>query len=759
MGKCSSTILLLFFLLGAGVTASAQKSKLRRATQLMEALYYEEAIDLYERILEKDGQQPDAIRGLAEACRKAGQLTAAEQWYERSLALPDVTPIYFYHYGQVLLQNGKCEDAQRAFDEFLRRKPYDTRNRVLEDVCAYRQRLLERGIRRTAVDHPAFNTTGSELGAAFFGDGLVFGSVRSRSAGADAFYDLYFTRPDSLDAGTGRVVHYDTVRIFSALLNSEVNEAMVAFSRDSSEVFFTRNQLQAAGERYPVRRLEILAARRLADGSWSAPVALPFNSPEFSTAHPALSPDGQRLFFSSDRPGGFGGKDLWVSTRLGETWGNPVNLGPAINTEGDELYPFYQAGGELYFSSDGHLGLGGQDVFRSEDLGKGTWGTVENIGYPINTTADDFGLILTRDGRKGYFTSNRAGGSGGDDIYAFRPRKVWMELQLIAPEDQPLDRALALQRRGDVLPSIPDSMGHWAGWMTYDACWYLQVISPVYAPVQREICASTAGLADTLRVDWRLEPRLIVVEDTTVTANTRLGVVVNGLTDQPVADARVRLTRTDCSEEPQVFQTDEQGRFSFTWEHGCCYNLRVSASGYFTRILPNLFCIEGELADSVLLIRLSPYRLEDDQMLVQRGDSLSKQDDFQVGIRTYEDEASAIPYLLNIYYDLGRASVRSEAIPELNKLLQLLIDNPDIKLEISSHTDAQGPAEFNERLSERRARAVVSWLAAKGIPRDRLVARGYGETRLVNECADGVECSEEQHQLNRRTEFRVLGGQ
>ncbi|MCB0639343.1 MAG: OmpA family protein, partial [Lewinella sp.] len=695
----------------------------------------------------------------AEACRKSGRLPEAQEWYERTLSLPDVTPIYFYYYGQVLLQNGQCEDAQLAFDEFLRRKPYDPRNMVLGDVCAYRNRLFERGARRTAVDHPAFNTAGSDLGPAFFGEGLVFGSVRPGPRQAGAFYDLYFTQPDSIDAGTGRVIRYDSVAAFSALLNSEVNEAIVAFSPDSSEVFFTRNQLQGANDRDPVRRLEILFARRLADGGWSVPYALPFNSPDYSTAHPALAPDGQRLFFSSDRPGGFGGKDLWVSTRVGETWGSPVNLGPTINTEGDELYPYYQSGGELYFASDGHLGLGGQDIFRSEDLGSGIWSTVDNVGFPINTPADDFGLILTKDGKSGYFTSNRPGGAGGDDIYAFRPRKVWVEVQLEAPEDQALDRALALQRRSSQQPLIPDSTGRWAGWLAHDACWYLRVVSPVYAPVDREICAATAGLSDTLQLRWPLEPRLLVVEDTVMTANTLRGQVIDGLTEEPLPEAEIKLSRTDCSEDPKMLEADEEGRFAFTWEHGCCYQLRVSASGHFTQVLPNLLCVEGDPLDSMLIVRLSPYRLRDDQLLVQRGDSTTLTGDFQVGSRTYEDEATAIPYLLNIYYDLGRASVRTEAIPELNKLLQLLVDNPDIRLEISSHTDSQGTAAFNERLSDRRAKAIVDWLVSKGVDPDRLIAKGYGETRLVNECADGVECSEEAHQLNRRTEFRVLGGQ
>ncbi len=280
-----------------------------------------------------------------------------------------------------------------------------------------------------------------------------------------------------------------------------------------------------------------------------------------------------------------------------------------------------------------------------------------------------------------------------------------------------------------------------------------------YFPEEREICATDAGLRDSLRVTWVLKPKPSAPPEEasaeTVAASSLLtGYLVDELTGLPVNNASVRLQSEDCEDELST-STDQDGQFSFAWEDACCYELTASKEGYFAQRHTETVCAAGEGDQQEVRLQMAPYRLEQDQALSQQ--ALEGLRVFKVGSQTYEDESGAIPYLLNIYYDLGRASVRPEAIPELNKLLGLMVDNQAIILEVSSHTDSQGPASYNERLSQRRANAIVNWLVHKGIDRDRLVGKGYGESRLINDCADGIQCDDDEHQMNRRTEFRVLG--
>ncbi|RME97027.1 MAG: hypothetical protein D6772_10995, partial [Bacteroidetes bacterium] len=480
----------LLFVLGSVSPLAAQKAKLRKAEAAMMALRYQQAIHIYEKIHNKHPDLPEPILALARAYRKLGRLEQAEMWYTKALLVPEVPAEAYYQYGQLLFQQDDCEGAQLAFQTFLQLKPYDERRWQLTDVCAYRAQLFSRGAQRTQLELPDFNGPYSDLGPAFYGKGLVFGSVRPGPNDREAFYDLYYTEALG-ESGKD----YTAVSPFSATINGQMHEAILTFSPDGQEVYFTRNQPGALSEKNPLHLLEIMIARKDSTGQWSQLEPLPFNDHQYSTAHPALSADGQRLFFSSDRPGGFGGTDIYVSQRMGRSWSTPVNLGPKVNTEGDELFPFFHASGELYFASDGQLGLGGQDIFRVEELGPGQWGRVENLGVPINSAADDFGLILNESAQLGYFTSNRVGGKGDDDIYAFRPRALVLELQFTDQQHQALDQAISFRIRGSELAYRTNEKGFFTQKLNFDECLYMQLTDNNFLPLAREICATESQLA------------------------------------------------------------------------------------------------------------------------------------------------------------------------------------------------------------------------------------------------------------------------
>lgn len=717
----------------------------------METLQYEQAIEVYQKLHKKNAEAIEPLIGLAMAHHKLKQLEDAAHWYAEALKLPEVDAAIYYEYGHVLFQQGACQAAQFAFNEFLRRKPYDERQNDLQDVCALYERLQSGSLTQTQISQPDFNGLNSDLAPAFFHDGLVFGSVRTGDKRKGAYYDLFYTRPLAEDRPDGLSLSYEPIEGFSEMLNSGFNEAIVTFSPDYSEVYFTSNQAEAASEKRPVRRLEIMVSRMGADSSWSTPEALGLNSPNYSAAHPALSPDGQRLFFSSDRPGGFGGKDLYYSDRVGLGWSSPINLGPKINTEGDELFPYYHSDGELYFASDGQLGLGGLDIFRVEDLGEGQWGSVQNPGRPINSTADDFALILKADGTYGFLTSNRPGGKGSDDIYAFQKRKVRLEIHFYEDESTRLEEGIALAIRGEDYLVFADESGSWTTWLSPDDCRYIRVRDERFKESAMEICASSASSnEDELMIKWVLEPANDSPWANTDGEKMLEGILLDELTGEPIPMADLSLNGTDCTLRAQI-TTDKRGYFSYLAEEECCFDLLTSTDGYFSGISATPYCSANWPQRDT--IYLAPYRLQGGQELASTTAATS---DFQVGSKVYQDADRAIPYLLNVYYDLGRASVRPEAIPELNRLYWLLDRNPDIVVEIGSHTDARGTDAFNYRLSQRRANAIVRFLVSKGIAGARLQAKGYGETRPVNGCENGVDCTEDEHQLNRRTEFRVI---
>lgn len=674
--------LLLLLLSMMTLTAFAQQAKLKKAQFYMETLNYEAAIELYKDVLEKR-DLPEAKAAIAEAYRKINDCKNAEFWYAQTVQLPDASPFQKYYYGLMLQRNGKCEDAQYWYGQFLKQRPYDVRKKHLPNACAYREELLSKNKGLVYTSRPEFNGAASDIGPAFYRNGLVFGSTRvpaEAPESSNAFFDLYFvTVSPSADTFT-----YGQPALFSPQLKSRFHDAIATFSKNEKEIFFTRNRkVDSYENNLAVNRLEIMYANLTDSVTWGNLTPLPFNNEAYSVAHPALSSDGNRLFFSSDMPGGFGGKDLYVCTREGGLWGAPVNLGPEINTESDELYPFYHTDGILYFSSDGHFGLGGQDIFSTKDLGDGTWSEVSNLGNPFNTELDDFGLIISPDDQRGYFASDRA---GNDDIYFFKMQKQQ------APAFYEIDEATVIEEEAET-------------------------------------------------------SELILLS----------GKVINQLDGSPLAGALVQLVTKNC-ETPGAALTNSSGEFSIALSPDCCYKVRAEKGDFFAYTLDESICAKA-LPAKPLAIELLPFRWEKtatEKILPATDKSREQTQLFKTGIAKSNTEDDNIAYLLNIYYDFQRASVRADGLEELKKLLKLLQDNPDLKLEISSHTDSRGSNSYNLQLSQRRADAIVAWLSGRGVPADRLVAKGYGETKLVNDCDDGTPCDEDAHQLNRRTEFKVI---
>ncbi len=556
-----------------------------------------------------------------------------------------------------------------------------------------------------------------------------------------------------MGARTGRSNGTSLVEEFSKDLNTKYHEGPLTFSADGSTLFFTRNNYNEGKSRKSsdnVNKLKLYTAQ-LRDGGWAEVQEMPFNSDEYSTGHPALSRDGKSLYFVSDRPGGKGGTDVYVARLENSTWSKPVNLGAPINTKGDEMFPFVDERGNLYFASSGQPGgMGGLDLyFASLSTGDATPAIV-HLDAPINSKSDDFGLITDASRSTGYFSSNRL--NGDDDLFRFvRESSLFgcrnLTLRVFDEGSSvPLDsvtitvKAQGEGRDAQVLTADADGMVNIC--LEAENDFLFEMAKDGY--LTGTLGFSTAGLTDdkstqlgasliklTVLAPETLPSRITTGADDnewesgdSITASTLRGTVTGEVDKKPLEGVKIIL-KNECDGQTKQTVTGPTGRFSFELVEGCDYTLVASKPLY------------GTNTNAIRKIpeKSTPKLVSANLMMIKAGDLVT---------------------LDNINYDSGQWEVKPTAARELDKMVATMRKYPSLRIEIGSHTDSQGDAKFNQYLSERRAKAALNYMASKGIARNRLMAKGYGESQLLNKCQDGVLCTEEEHQRNRRTDFKVL---
>ncbi len=769
-----SLIAALVLLLGA-TTISAQSAKLKRAKKYFDGLAYIEAIELYNAILEKDDNSEAKIY-LADAYRKINDTENAEYWYGQVVRLPESQPIHKLYYGMMLQRNGKCDLAKEWYEQYVEAVPDDVRGQYLVRACDFEEELMSKNASIFEISHLGFNSNLDDFSPAYYQGGLVFASERDQGSAVkrehswtgNPFLELFEIE---MKTAGGEACRFEYGRPDKfPKLNDKFHEAAVTFTPDQNEIFFTANNYEGNSDD-GTRKLKVYSATHEGEGKWSDLVSLPFNSDEYSVAHPSLTVDGNRLFFASDMPGGFGGMDLYYSDMESGRWGPPTNLGPAINTEGHEIFPYYGPNGRLYFSSDGQIGLGGLDLFYIIDKGEDEWSAPENMGYPINTTADDFGIIFNEEGTCGYFSSDRDGGTGRDDIYSFIKTAAPVEI-FVYDEDTklPLEGATIVNDcSGETLTT--DVNGKVIIDMKLDECCNFEASFAGYTNNTKEGCTKGVQLGDLVRVEIPLKRDLVFDIE---------GIVFDQQTGLPLAGALVELVNDCETPAPASITTDASGQFRFDLDDDCCYAIKAAKEGYLAATIENQ-CTRDLNTSTTLQanINLQPFTTPDGAR-VTKDPTTGLYIDTQTGEPaegningvTYEkgevvstDEGiyppgktpDEVTFLLHIYYDFNQAYIREDAKPELEKLLATLENNTDLIIEIGSHTDSRGSYRYNNRLSQRRAESVVRWLTERGIDAKRLVAKGYGENVNVNNCSNNIPCSEKEHQFNRRTEFKVIG--
>ena len=571
-----------------------------------------------------------------------------------------------------------------------------------------------------------FNSSVSDFSPAYFGNGIVFVSARKKrgrfqkkvDGSQQAFLDLYYSEQNQ-----GQFA--EPVPLGKPV-NSAYHEGPMAFYDRETKMIFTRNGYfggQKNINRQRINRLHLFIAERKAGTPlWGNVRPFPYNSEHYSIGHPTVSADGQQLYLVSDMPGGYGGTDLYVSHRIGRSWGKPQNLGPWINTAGNERFPFIHPNGTLYFSSDGHGGMGGLDVFQVALLEDST--VVKSMGAPVNSRFDDFGLIVHPEENQGFFSSNRAGHQGDDDLYQFTyspralsrppPSRVAVSGSVIFSEEKRhADSAHVVVESlaGEVVAEVNTGPnGTFQFSLEADQSFVITANKQQYIGSQQRI--NTQASINNLE--------LSLAQQAEVT-----GSLIQKGTGKKLSHTKLELVDivTNTKQE-QV--TDDRGQYVFMVISGHDYQLKVLDKKKF-------------FSQSLLLHR---------KMM-------------QDGVIKMDQEVEEIVLhkaitINNIYYDVNQVGIRLKAAQELDKLVQLLQNNPSLVIELSAHTDSRGSAEANLALSDRRAKAAAAYIVSQGIHASRIIGKGYGEYKLVNRCADGVHCTEEEHQQNRRTEFAVI---
>lgn len=611
--------------------ASCGNQALRKGLNSYDEMAYAEAIDQLNRALEKDSTNAEAQIALADAYRLTNDYDNAERMYKRVVQLPNSKPEHKLEYARILMSANKHDEAANMIRLYLQDRPNDKVAKSLLEASNYIELFKEDTSAYRLTELPLFSNA-SMMSPVKYKQGIAYAAERTEGGKTNpwtgfTYYDIYYSYQQDNE--------WQPQTKVGGNVSSKYHEGPITFNGAQDYAVITRSNY-GTRKKLSTNDDQVnhfgLYESRFEDGKWSEPEAMSFNSSEYSVGHGSLGPDGKTLYFTSDMPGGIGGSDLYISTFDGSNWSEPKNLGSTINTSGNEVFPTYHNDSTLYFSSDGQPSLGGLDIFKTV-RSNGEWSTPSNMNFPLNSTADDFTILINDDDTTGYLTSNRR---GNDRIFHY----------------------------------------------------------------------------------VKVPPELIVS-----------GTAIDKETGQPITGMTVTLiNKTDGTE--RTLESDSDGSFAFNLQPDKEYRVEASKEGMLKQ--SHEFSTEGKTKSETINLNF-----EMDQLVIG-GDPP----------KFYTVD--------NIYYDYDEWKLRPGAIRELDKLATLLKDNDNLVIELHSHTDSRASKGYNQDLSNKRAKAAVDYLASKGIPRSRLGYKGFGESRLLNHCKDDVECSEEEHQENRRTEFVIV---
>ncbi|WP_433815219.1 OmpA family protein [Flavobacterium johnsoniae] len=647
--------------------ADAQTASIKNADKKYDSYAYADAIKAYEKLVEKGVREERIFQRLGNSYYFIGELKDALKYYQELFSINENQEAdYLYKYAQCLKSEGNYAKADEILEKFSQKAPSDKRAVLFLKNRNYLEDIKSNSGRFDIAD-AGINSKDSDYGSTILDNKLVFTSARDTGSiikknfkwTNKAISTLYAVdlNPDG-SIGKPMLFHKQNLQV-------NFNQSTPVFTKDGKTMYFTRNNSVDGKRKQNENKVTFLKLYKavLINNEWKEVQELPFNSDEYSVAHPALSVDEKTLYFASDMPGTLGLSDIYkVSILSNGGFGAPENLGPEINTEGRETFPFISDENELYFASDGRPGLGGLDIFVSKITKEGTFDEVQNVGEPINSKQDDFAFIINSKNRNGFFSSNRVNGHGLDDVYRFTENR-----RLIC--EQQLSGTITDQETNETLSNVA----------------------------------------------------LILFDEAGKTA-------VEAKSD---ANGNYVFSNVKCGKK---------------------YYIKTAKEDYlFKEVSITLKKATGS-ASLPIALEKKPKPITAIPVVIKTNNSIKP---VKVTIAVGTDLGKLLKIPMN-FFDLGKATIKKSSEPQLQKMVDMLNQYPTIKVDIRSHTDSRSSSDSNQILSDKRAQSTKDWLVSKGINADRLTAKGFGETQLVNKCADGVKCTEQQHQQNRRSEFIIV---
>ena len=712
------------------LSSFSQNRSLLKGEKQLKKFEFPKAIKHYQKALKRDESLVEPKMELAKIYRLTNDPVQAEYWYAQFIDDPNanVTPQQIYNYAQALRVNEKYDTAGRYYRKYADLIPDDKRGLWMADACA-NIHLYKADSNRYSIINLPFNSPYSEFSPAYFeeNESIVFPSARQSGTtisktdvwSGSAFLDLYVSEKDP--GG-----NLQEPKVLPGKPNQKFHEGPATFTQSWDEMYFTRNNYVGAQKKKigdeGIMKLKVVRAV-LKDDKWEISGELPFNSDDYSVGHPAMTKDGKTIYFASDLADDGTGQDLYKTILEDSMWSEPIRLAGDINTRGDEVFPFIHPDGTLYFASDGHPGIGGLDVFSAEKSGD-NWGNITNLGYKINTSWDDFGLIFDEEKAGGYFSSNRPSGVGSDDIYEFKVKGLTLKGLVYDKETgDPIPGASVsvLLEGTEVNQVITNPEGKFEISVDKDTEYQLDASKPGYLPNSHIV--NTTGLTPESpeeRIPLTPEKKLMLS-----------GVVLDKHSRAHIPGATVYLKNTTTGGIDST-TSGPSGDFTFGLEPSMNYNLTAQKAN----------CV-----------------LSKDETFTTAGmtegtiDKVLEMTCFLAG---------QVIHLKNIYYDLDKYNIRPDAARELEQVVEWMKQFPKLTIEMRSHCDSRASYTYNIWLSAKRAESSSNYIISRNVAPERITAAGFGEYLLVNECVGEPvdvpekDCSEEKHQLNRRTEFKVL---
>lgn len=788
----------------------------------------------YMKDLEELEKSPPLCLQLGDNYRLNGQPVEAAIWYGKGIhqvrGLED-----YLHYALVLKMSGQCKEGQLWYSRYLEEK--GELSQILCPEVAGEPNPLQVQLNGLAE----LNTTASEFAPLLWENKMLFTTDRTFSR-PGMLHDPWTMRGYTglFEAERNETGQWHKPKPFGEL-DSRYHDGVAVISPDAQWMYITRTQDEGLNEK-GMRDLTIWEASKKGN-HWKATVRVPFSSPTYATCHPTMDPQGKIMYFASDKPGGQGGLDLYKVERIGNTWGVPINLGPGINSPGNEVFPFMSDDGFLFYASDGLTGFGGLDLFVAAPGENKELTTGRNLGEAVNTTYDDFGLVTMTGRRTGYLSSNRPGGAGMDDLYQWVSNKPLGELPYASTEVLIVDAQTGL-----IIPGAKVKFGNRLLEANEDGKLRIQSLNPGSHTI--EVSAPkfiTANYAIELPSEEsqiiKLEPGVFqpfifhvvdkdsglpvnnpVVEVFEMTPAGKLIPVSQSANEEDKSASALNLfdpslfppgaifvegdlvqirdrkaqkpiigleavqkaaplgsVKEKKPADPDELRAWFKGRYQLrsTTEKGI-----MDWNDVQVDLITSRFLTDQGFAETASLSQSAdpnlPWQLDERKRYqirakaegflssvialsapeIQGMGPMTKRiievEPIILGIAEEDLTEGAKFKLEGIYYDYDKATIRADARSNLDELARLMNKFPNMEIELSSHTDCRGRDDYNEDLSQRRAQSAIQYLQDLGIDVKRLVAKGYGERQLVNRCDDGVKCAEAEHQLNRRTEFKIV---